>query len=109
MYLEKTEYDPAEQEEIQTVFRQLAWPVLADGGRKRRASQKPHWMEDPDHLPALHRHLIRYDRGEVIDKDSGTHAMVHVGVRAFMVAAQELATMEGSGLIIPAAAGRDWC
>lgn len=85
----ETVYDPAEQSEILDVFRQLMWPVVADGGRKRAARAKPHWTVDPDHLNALERHLHRYDMGERVDADSGAHPMVHVAARALMLAWQE--------------------
>jgi hypothetical protein len=82
------DYDPSEQDQIIQALCDLMRPVLADGGRKRAEATKPHWTQD-EHLDPLHRHLHRYDMGELVDKDSGTHPMAHVMVRAGMIAWQE--------------------
>lgn len=82
-------YDPTEQEAIQAEFRQMLWAVIADGGRKRAAGRKPHWTVDPDHAAALQRHLNRWDRGELRDKDSGAHPLVHAAFRCLAIAYQE--------------------
>lgn len=84
-----TSYDSAEQEAIQQAFRQMLWPVIADGGRKRQAGTKPHWTVDPGHVAALQRHLARWDRGERVDADSGAHPLVHAAFRCLAIAFQE--------------------
>ena len=85
----ETSYDISEQEAIQAAFRQLLWPVIADGGRKRASGTKPHWTVDPGHIDALHRHLNRWDRGERRDVDSGAHPLVHAAFRCLAIAYQE--------------------
>ena len=70
-------------EDIITELSELIRETLVDGQRKRSPS---YWKEDPGHLEAMHRHLVRYDRGELVDKDSGAHPLAHVGTRALMQA-----------------------
>jgi predicted secreted Zn-dependent protease len=78
------------QEVIET-FDELACmmiPVLMDGWRKRSAGTKPHWKQDK-HYRSMMRHIYRYNSGELVDKDSGCHPLVHTAVRAMMIAGQE--------------------
>jgi predicted secreted Zn-dependent protease len=63
-------------------------PVLMDGWRKREAGTKPHWKQDK-HYQSMMRHIYRYNSGELVDKDSGCHPLVHTAVRALMIAGQE--------------------
>ncbi len=83
----------AEREAAEQALRDLTalmLPVLLDGARKRAAGAKVHWRRDGGHLPALYRHLRRWETGERVDPDSGAHPLVHVAVRALMLAAQEV-------------------
>jgi len=73
-------------EDIITELSALIRTTLEDGQRKRAPD---YWKQDPDHAEAMHRHLIRYDMGELVDEDSGAHPLSHVGVRALMQAYQE--------------------
>jgi len=82
-------YDPAEQEEILDAFRQLLWPAVSDGGRKRAKKAKPSWKVDKGHTAALERHLARWDRGELEDEDSGAHPLTHAAFRCLAIAWQE--------------------
>jgi dATP/dGTP diphosphohydrolase len=89
------EYDPQEQQDILQAFRQMLLPVVADGGRKRAANGKPSWKVDKGHVDALNRHLARWERGELVDEDSGAHPLVHAAFRCLAIAGQE--------------SDRDWC
>lgn len=85
-------YDPSEQTDILAAFLGLLRGPIADGGRKRAAGEKVPWTEDPTHAAAMYRHLHRYEaaQGIAIDRDSGSHALVHVAARALMVAWQDM-------------------
>jgi hypothetical protein len=84
-----SEYDPAEQEVILETFCEMLRPVVEDGGRKRAAGDKVPWTADPGHADALMRHLVRYDRGEMVDGDSGAHPLVHAAFRCLALAYQD--------------------
>jgi hypothetical protein len=86
---EVSSYVDTEQDEILRTFAKMMRPVVADGGRKRAAGEKVHWMQDPGHLESLNRHLARYERGELVDGDSGAHPLAHAAVRCLMLAAQD--------------------
>lgn len=83
-------YDPSEVDATLKTLSDLMRPVLEDGGRKRMAGEKPHWMQDR-HEESLNRHLARYERGELVDEDSGAHPLTHAAVRSLMIAAQDMA------------------
>lgn len=82
-------YDPREQDEVLNIFVEMLRTVTADGGVKRARGEKPSWKVDEGHEPALFRHLQRWERGDLIDEDSGAHALVHVAWRALAIAWQE--------------------
>jgi hypothetical protein len=66
-----------------------------DGGVKRASGEKPSWKEDPTHEEAMRRHLHRYDIGDLEDRDSGVHPLIHVAWRALAQAWQETHTLVG--------------
>ena len=82
-------YDPTEQDEIINTFSQMLWSATKDGGRKRSAGTKPSWKVDPMHLPAIFSHLNEYMHGNLVDKDSGAHPLVHLAWRALAIAWQD--------------------
>lgn len=65
--------------------------VTADGQRKRAGGRKPPWWREDVgvHAAALFRHLARWQRRELVDPDSGGHALVHVAWRALAIACIE--------------------
>ena len=83
-------YDPSEQEQILRVFAKLLALPTQDGGRKRAARTKAHWTVDTTHEAAMFRHLARWKSGDLVDEESGAHALVHVGWRALALAVQEM-------------------
>lgn len=88
---EKEVVDPAAAEAVEilnTFVKMLAGPT-GDGQVKRATKNKPLWKVDPDHAEAMRRHLHRWDRGEKVDPESGSHPLVHVAWRALAIAWQE--------------------
>ena len=83
-------YDPREMNETLATLSEMLRPVIGDGGAKRAAGTKPPWWKDDGHMPALQRHLDRYLQGELVDKDSKAHPLVHVACRALMQAGKEM-------------------
>ncbi len=82
-------YDATEQDVIMRVFSDMLANATADGGRKRLAGEKPPWWRDTAHEPALFSHLSKWKHGEVHDRDSGAHPLVHLAWRALAIAYQE--------------------
>jgi hypothetical protein len=63
--------------------------ATGDGSAKRQAGTKPPWYEDPAHEAAIFSHLARWKRGELTDKDSGAHPLVHAAWRCLAIACSE--------------------
>lgn len=82
-------YDPREQDELLGIFREMLKAPTGDGGAKRLAGSKPSWKVDPSHRKAIFSHLGKWVAGELIDKDSGAHPLVHVAWRCLAQAWQE--------------------
>jgi hypothetical protein len=82
-------YDQSEKQVLLEVFHAMLIEVTADGGRKRAAGEKPPWWRDDHHEPAIFSHLTRWKRGELVDRDSGAHPLVHLAWRALAIAYQE--------------------
>ena len=82
-------YDPAEQGDVIEIFTAMLREPTGDGGRKRAAGEKPSWKVDPDHERGLFSHLSKWKAGEVVDRDSGAHPLVHLAWRALAIAWQE--------------------
>lgn len=79
----------AEQNEILGAFLELLEGPTGDGRRKREAGKKPHWKVDRSHWGALQRHVAAYQRGELVDPDSGCHPLQHAAWRALAIAWDE--------------------
>lgn len=88
-FVTQEKYDDSEQEDILAIFNEMLAAATADGGRKREAGTKPHWVTDPGHKAALWRHFKRWTEGEIADPDSGAHPLVHVAWRALAISYQE--------------------
>jgi len=82
-------YDSNEQRIVIDTFANMLDAVTKDGGRKRAARIKPPWWEDMSHEPAMFSHLNKWKHGEMVDKDSGAHPLVHLAWRALAIAYQE--------------------
>ena len=77
-----------EQAEVLDAFAALLRAASADGGRKRAAGTKQPWRVDPEHEAAIYSHIKKWERGELVDSDSGAHPLVHVAWRALAAAYQ---------------------
>ena len=75
-------------------FEQMLRAVSGDGGNKRRAGTKPPWWMDASHEAAIFSHLNKWKHGELQDKDSGQHPLVHMAWRALAIAYQEVYGMK---------------
>ncbi len=84
-----------EAQDTMRTLSSLMMPVVMDGARKRFAGTKVHWLRDYTHVSALYRHLRRWENGELVDKDSGAHPLIHVAVRALMQAGREIMSHDG--------------
>lgn len=80
-----------EQNEVIGTFVTLLEGPTGDGGAKRGAGLKPSWKIDQSHEGAFERHVARWREGELHDKDSGSHPLVHAAWRLLAIAYQELA------------------
>lgn len=78
-----------EQVEVLEIFTEMLRVVTADGGRKRSAGLKPSWKVDPSHKAAVFSHLMKREKGELQDADSGAHPYVHAAWRLLAIAYQE--------------------
>jgi hypothetical protein len=83
------DWTPAEPEEILDSFRGMLAAATGDGAKKRAAGEKVSWKVDPGHEAALFSHLNKWKHGELVDKDSGAHPLVHLAWRALAIAYQE--------------------
>jgi hypothetical protein len=75
--------------EILDTFEEMLRGPTGDGQGKRQRGKKVIWKNDKTHADAMLRHLHRWDRGEKVDPDSGSHPLVHVAWRALAIAWQE--------------------
>src|SRR2546425_10981251 len=82
-------YDPTEQRVVLNKFYDMLEAATKDGGKKRAAGTKPPWYVDTTHERALYSHLSKWQTGEMVDKDSGAHPLVHLAWRALAIAYQE--------------------
>jgi len=85
----ETKYDVKEQDEVIRVFSEMLRAATADGGHKRQRGEKPPWYIDPDHERGFFSHIAKWKAGELKDKDSGAHPLVHAAWRALALAYQE--------------------
>jgi hypothetical protein len=63
--------------------------ATGDGSKKRQTGEKPPWYADDSHEAAIHSHLAKWKRGELVDPDSGAHPLVHVAWRCLAIACRE--------------------
>ena len=79
----------AERTTVLSEFTKLLAIVTGDGSKKRQAGEKPPWWRDGSHEAAIFSHLSKWKHGELVDKDSGAHPLVHLAWRALAIAYQE--------------------
>jgi hypothetical protein len=80
-----------EREVVLETFTGLLAKVTGDGSVKRQRGEKPPWWRDGSHEAAIFSHLNKWKHGEKVDKDSGSHPLVHLAWRALAIAYQETA------------------
>lgn len=83
-----------EQEEVAQIFAAMLKAATGDGGKKRAAGEKPSWKVDESHRAAIFSHLYKWQRGDVVDEDSGADPLVHLAWRALALAYQRQAKRE---------------
>jgi hypothetical protein len=79
-----------EREDVLRRFMEELRKATGDGSKKRQAGTKPPWYIDRTHEAAIFSHLCNWKRGELLDKDSGAHALVHCAWRCLAVACREI-------------------
>ncbi len=82
-------YDASEQDILIGVFTKMLRGATVDGGKKRKAGTKPPWWRDKSHEAAIWSHMSKWKHGEIHDKDSNAHPLVHLAWRALAIAYQE--------------------
>ncbi len=82
-------YDPKEQDEIAAEFAALLRSATKDGAVKRAKGDKVSWKIDDTHAGHLYNHLRKWEAGDLVDKDSGAHPLVHLAWRALAIAWQD--------------------
>jgi hypothetical protein len=85
----QAQYDPREQDTVIRIFSDMLRDVTRDGGRKRATGVKPPWWSDDSHEAAIFSHLMKWKKGEMRDKDSNAHPLVHLAWRALAIAYRE--------------------
>lgn len=78
-----------ERETVLRTFHDMLAAVTGDGSKKRQAGTKPPWWRDGSHEAAIFSHLNAWKHGQLKDKDSGVHPLVHAGWRCLAIAYQE--------------------
>lgn len=78
-----------EREDVLQRFVEELGKATGDGSKKRQAGEKPPWWEDTSHEAAIFSHIMKWKKGEKVDKDSNAHPMVHVAWRALAIACAE--------------------
>lgn len=84
-----------ERADVLRRFQEELAKATGDGSKKRQAGLKPAWYVDPAHEAAIFSHLMKWKRGETIDKDSGAHPLVHLAWRALAIACAETGNVPG--------------
>lgn len=79
----------AEREDVLRRFAEELRKATGDGSKKRQAGEKPAWYKDQSHEGAVFSHLMKWKRGEKVDKDSGAHPLVHAAWRLLAIACAE--------------------
>jgi hypothetical protein len=82
-------YDRTEQDIVMEVFMAMLRHATKDGGEKRAQGIKPPWWRDESHEAAIWSHVNKWKHGEMKDKDSGAHPLIHLAWRALAIAYQE--------------------
>ena len=78
-----------EQGDLLARFMEELRKPIGDGAKKRKKGEKPPWYKDDSHMAAVFSHLMKRERGEMVDPDSGAHPYVHAACRLLMIACTE--------------------
>lgn len=78
-----------ERDTVNNTFLAMLSCVTGDGSKKRQSGSKPPWWKDPSHEAAIFSHLNKWKHGELKDKDSGAHPLIHLAWRCLAIAYQE--------------------
>ena len=80
------QHSPERVREDQQAFMEWATSQLqkatGDGARKRLAGEKVDWREYNTHYYKMFSHIMKGERGDRVDLDSGADPYVHVAWRA---------------------------
>lgn len=76
----------AERQDVLDRFMDELVKATGDGSKKRQSGEKPPWYMDGSHEAAIFSHLNKWKHGEKVDKDSGTHPLVHAAWRCLAIA-----------------------
>lgn len=79
----------AEREDVLRRFAGELVKATGDGSKKRQSGLKPPWHNDASHEAAIFSHLMKWKKGEKVDKDSGAHPLVHAAWRCLAIACRE--------------------
>lgn len=86
MWLTACRDDMSEADDLIARFGDELWKPIGDGAKKRSRNEKPPWWQDDSHMAAVFSHLMKRERGELVDPDSGAHPYVHAACRLLMIA-----------------------
>lgn len=78
-----------ERRDVLSRFEAQLAKATGDGSKKRQSGEKKAWYADSSHEAAIFSHLTKWKKGELKDKDSGAHPLVHVAWRALAIACSE--------------------
>lgn len=85
----------SEQDDLLARFMDELRKPTGDGAQKRSRNEKPPWYVDTSHMAAVYSHLMKRERGELVDADSGAHPYVHAAWRLLAIACQETGNVPG--------------
>lgn len=87
-YGDRVEESPSEYEDLHARFLSQLKLASGDGRKKRNAGTKPPWHKD-SHEAQIFSHIAKWKRGELVDKDSSAHPLVHAAWRCLAIACIE--------------------
>lgn len=88
-YYEKLDEWEMEVQDVLKRFNKELLSVSQDGSNKRQKGLKAVWWQDISHFDRATGHIERWLDGEMADKDSGKHPLVHAAWRLLAIACSE--------------------
>lgn len=89
VYYEQLDEWELERQDVLKRFNDELSKVTSDGSKKRQKGLKKAWWKDDTHFDRAMAHIERYVEGELEDKDSGAHPLIHAAWRLLAIAASE--------------------